>query len=1462
MVGGMVAGALLGFIFAPAGAALMSSAMAGASAGAMVGNLAGALLFPGHTYSYGARLNDLQISSSTNGSPYPWGYGGFRIGGQIIWSPGLIETTTSQSSSAKGGPTNTNITYTYTISFAAAFCQGPATVTRIWMDSRLVYDTTTKGAIADAKFDTGIPNHNPSLINTKVVLPTIYPGNQTQLPNSTIQAAEGINSTPAFRNTCYIVYTDLPLSSFGNRLPNIRGEISISTALAYVKDTYNGRGISGLNTLATPAYAYVDSTNRKAYIIDKSTQNIQQVNLVADDTSPLTAWQPSTTYALGDEILDSNGNVQVVVAISDPGVTSYVDPRNNVLYPAGPGMSGGAAGNGPMLSDIGGNPVTGWATEDFITGDPNPFGQSFHTPPISWKNVGKGPEAVVIAAQGFLNPGPLMLPGEAVVGQGIGSEFGIDPSGNLWQLLTTLTAGSTHQFYVCYDPNTFLAKFRLAAGSAPNSGGTGGISFARTKNGDFLYSILGDSTTCNLYVYNITGLTGPRPFTNVLDIPIGGTVTEPIFPTANPAGDLFFSYGLATGGPNGNYVSRLSLGTTGGFTSSADLTSFIGDGAAGSYLMTVLWNPVDSTLIGIAHSGRLVKIDPVTLTVLAISNAGDIYVDGGGPKQAYFTQSGMLPATGVLHGFRSAGGNLFNLVAYDKDLNRIVDTPTTNWFVNPGNGTEGFLPSEPCAHDYDAATDSLLVTCPNAINYENASYRVFINRQVVNASDLGVVVKDLLTRAGVDPSRIDVTAVTGTNVLGFPITQNTAVKALLTVLCQAFFFDIVERDFKLVCVLRGGSIALNVPENDLGLESDQHKLQETIPQENDLPKDLTVMYADPALDYQQGKALQQRNARVKNTKNHTLMELPLTMNADFAAQLANKALKTIWQERNNYDTKLWKYQYLVLDPSDVIQFTYEGMQFVARLIRCTTGSNLAMEITAVSEDAASYISAITGSSGDGFVTQFLDPVGPTILFIFDIPLLQDTDASPVGSSGYYWGLNSLAKGWPGAALLQSADGETWNNVGFASNGILFGSVFGTLAAPEFLWTWDTVNTLNVAMSQGTLASTTEANVLNGANAALVGGEVIQYQNAVLNANGTYTLSKLLRGRRGTEWECDQHTVGETFVALNGTDLQRNIVGTGIIGAAREYKAVTIGLSQDQVQGQTITLEAFDLRPYAPCQLVVTKDGSNNFSISWVRRTRIGGAWLDGTGTVPLSEASEVYDLEVLNASGTILRKVYGLTSPTYFYTAANALADFGTQPSFVWIRIYQVSAAVGKGFPVTNTTVGEAVLDFGGGADATAINGIPIVGTPTTGQVLEYNGTNWVPANVSGGGSSVRATVSKTTGSLANGASETGTLTLAKTLALLGATTDRDARVQLYATAAYRTADAGRAVGTNPTPGTENGIIADFVLTSALGTWDFSPPLLGSNRDGTPASTVYYRITNLGTTGTITVGVTYLPLET
>jgi hypothetical protein len=155
----------------------------------------------------------------------------------------------------------------------------------------------------------------------------------------------------------------------------------------------------------------------------------------------------------------------------------------------------------------------------------------------------------------------------------------------------------------------------------------------------------------------------------------------------------------------------------------------------------------------------------------------------------------------------------------------------------------------------------------------------------------------------------------------------------------------------------------------------------------------------------------------------------------------------------------------------------------------------------------------------------------------------------------------------------------------------------------------------------------------------------------------YTLTTLLRGRRGTELFTGGHAVGDLFVLLTGEGVQRRPLPLSRIGDTLHYRAVGRGGELRDARTAQLTLAGNDLKPYAPVQLAASGTWGSNLTLSWVRRTRVGGELLDGFGEVPLAEDTEEYELEILFGS-SVVRTVTDLTSNSYVYTTAEQAADF------------------------------------------------------------------------------------------------------------------------------------------------------------------------------------------------------------
>lgn len=277
--------------------------------------------------------------------------------------------------------------------------------------------------------------------------------------------------------------------------------------------------------------------------------------------------------------------------------------------------------------------------------------------------------------------------------------------------------------------------------------------------------------------------------------------------------------------------------------------------------------------------------------------------------------------------------------------------------------------------------------------------------------------------------------------------------------------------------------------------------------------------------------------------------------------------------------------------------------------------------------------------------------------------------------------------WSGAQLHKSADsGATYEAALSTTAAATIGRAATLLADFSGGNVFDHLSSVSVVLlSGGPLISYTQAQVLNGAGTCVLGiagrWEVIQYMTATLTAANTYTLTGLLRGRRGSEWAQGLHAVGDTFVLADAQSWKRPNPGTAQIGLARLYKGVTFRAALGSVTAQAFTNSAVGLECYAPVRLTGTRDGSNNLTLNWIRRTRIGGEWRDFVN-IQIGEASELYDVEIYSSAAftTLLRTFSGLTTPTASYTAVEQSADGYTPGDTIYVRVFQISSIVGRGY--------------------------------------------------------------------------------------------------------------------------------------------------------------------------------------
>jgi hypothetical protein len=537
---------------------------------------------------------------------------------------------------------------------------------------------------------------------------------------------------------------------------------------------------------------------------------------------------------------------------------------------------------------------------------------------------------------------------------------------------------------------------------------------------------------------------------------------------------------------------------------------------------------------------------------------------------------------------------------------------------------------------------------------------------------LGDIVADLAGRAGleaVDAEGLDMP------VAGFVLARTGSARDAIEALAGAYAFDMTEVDGRLFFRRRPQESVVTIDADHLGEEGGGLLPQRRRGQELDLPREVALRYIDADRDYQTG--VQRARRMATESVLTAVIDVPMVLTADAAKQAAERRLARLWTERERFSLKLLP-RYAVLTPGDTVSFFDAGRRYDLRIETLTIADGVAAE--AVIERAGVFSSDAVGETG-AFVAPRIAPSGETVLQLLNLPSVTAADGTaPV----FYGAMAGAAAGWRGAVLYQSTDGgSVYERAAASGTACVIGIATDRLDAGPCAF-WDEGGRVNIRLLREdmVLSSRDMLAVLNGANAACLGGEVLQFRDAVLEADGSYTLSGLLRGRRGTEEAIPLHAAGEAFVLLDAGTLFAVGTDFAAIGKSYLYKPVSINAALAEAQAQSFAYRARNLMPFSPVHARGVRDASGTLSIVWVRRGRVGGEWTDGAD-VPLGEESERYEIDVM--AGDEVRRTIAATAPRADYSAAEMVADFGVAPTACDFKIYQMSAMVGRGLPLVVT---------------------------------------------------------------------------------------------------------------------------------------------------------------------------------
>lgn len=377
-------------------------------------------------------------------------------------------------------------------------------------------------------------------------------------------------------------------------------------------------------------------------------------------------------------------------------------------------------------------------------------------------------------------------------------------------------------------------------------------------------------------------------------------------------------------------------------------------------------------------------------------------------------------------------------------------------------------------------------------------------------------------------------------------------------------------------------------------------------------------------------------------------------------------LQENWSGRETISFSLAPH-HLALEPGDVVTLGPRQLRLAA------IQDGAARKLSAASYEAATYEPPPAVDRSGSFVTAAI--FGEPDVLLMDLAMAVTANpASP-------W-IAAQANPWPGRlAVLKRTGPASLEFNRFIEAQATMGNLLTPLAAGP-LFVFDRATSFDVLLKYGALSSVSEAEVLNGANIAVVGDaasgfEIIQFASAELIGPNTYRVKTLLRGQAGSGPEMLASRAAPTsFVLLNPAVVQAELSAseaalenTWRVGPAQLDSGHSAYLELT-LQGQSKAL-----RPLSPCQLHASRDGAD-VVFTWIRCSRTDS---DGWEPVeiPLGEESENYRLDILD--GVTVKRSVDVSNPGYRYLAADIAADFGAAPANYDLRLAQISAGFGVG---------------------------------------------------------------------------------------------------------------------------------------------------------------------------------------
>ncbi|EKE45187.1 hypothetical protein OCGS_0882 [Oceaniovalibus guishaninsula JLT2003] len=552
----------------------------------------------------------------------------------------------------------------------------------------------------------------------------------------------------------------------------------------------------------------------------------------------------------------------------------------------------------------------------------------------------------------------------------------------------------------------------------------------------------------------------------------------------------------------------------------------------------------------------------------------------------------------------------------------------------------------------------------------------------LGAVSLAALVRHLCLRAGLAESRIDVNGLWGA-VEGFAITALESPRASITTLARHFGFDAVETEGVIRFAMRGRAAVASVSPDDLVAAGEGDVLELTRGQETELPQALKWQVARADEDYDAAQ-VEARRITVDTTRIAS-ESFPMAVPPEEAERRCRRALMEAWTGRESAVFRLPPSR-LALDPADVVSFVHDGRAVPLRVFSIADAD--ARGVEAIRQDREAY-DLPPGAPRPSALSQAVVFGAPEAV-ILDLPQLTEDQAAHRPFAAAH------AVPWPGEmAVFRSPSTDGFQLLTRFGTRARIGALVSDFYAGQTS-RFDLGNVLVVDLLSGTLESVTDLTLFGGANALAIESapgvwEIVQAGAAELIAPGRYRLTRLLRGQRGTEGAMGNPTPAGARVVVLDDSLASLPIAEVDLGIPWNWR---IGPASRPVSDETYLAQSFmpagvGLRPFSVAHVEQPwrrPRAPGDLTIRWTRRSRTLAADSWGGLEVPLGEDLEAYEVEILD--GATVTRVLSANTTSAVYTSAQQTADWGAPLApgdTLNIRIYQLSAPVGQGAPKSVT---------------------------------------------------------------------------------------------------------------------------------------------------------------------------------